>query len=252
MKKLLSGVFCAFLTVLCTAQEKDPALIFSADFDNYSAKASHAAGKFENSGIKQDLSLRMFPGVAGKGNAVNLKANERITYSAYKNFDPRQGTVSFWLSPQAWNYDKKGLASFFETRFGEYYFGIYEENKYGTFSFVICTFKPKYREIGQVRFTMSKKAWAMKRWHKIDAVWNNKMMALYLDGGLVKPLPYTKNPCLFSRQVEFPETAPGRWMQLGWGHKTLQDSTAFDDFKIYNRVLSVAEIKEAYEKDCKK
>ena len=58
MKKLLSGVFCAFLTALCTAQDKDPALIFSADFDNYSAKASFASGKVENGGISQDLSLR--------------------------------------------------------------------------------------------------------------------------------------------------------------------------------------------------
>ena len=249
MKKLLSGVFCAFLTALCTAQDKDPALIFSADFDNYSAKASFASGKAENGGISQDLSLRMFPGVAGKGNAVNLKATERISYSAYKNFDPRQGTVSFWMAPQAWNYSKKGLTTFFETRFGEYYFGIYEEHQYNTFSFVICTFKPKYREIGHVRFTMSKKDWAMKRWHKIDAVWNDKMMALYLDGGLVKPLPYTKNPYLFSHQVKFPATAPNRAMQIGWGTRLkVQDTTAFDDFKIYDRVLSASEIKLEYEK----
>ncbi|MBR2911655.1 MAG: hypothetical protein IKC05_08585 [Lentisphaeria bacterium] len=249
MKKFYAAAFCAALTILCAAQERDPALIFAADFDNYSAKADFAAGKPENGGISQDLSLRMFPGVAGKGNSVNLKATERISYSAYKNFDPRQGTVSFWMAPQAWNYSKKGLTTFFETRFGEYYFGIYEEHQYNTFSFVICTFKPKYREIGHVRFTMPKKDWAMKRWHKIDAVWNDKMMALYLDGGLVKPLHYTKNPYLFTHPVKFPATAPNRAMQIGWGTRLkVQDTTAFDDLKIYDRVLSASEIKLDYEK----
>jgi len=248
MKKSFAGVFCALFSVLCLAQERDPALIFSADFDDYTTKASYAAGAPGGAGISADLSLRMYPGVAGKGNAVSLKAGECITWSAYKNFDPRQGTVSFWLAPRSWNREKKGLHTFFETRFGEYYFAVYEENKYGTFSFVICTFKPKYREIGQVRFAMSKKDWTMKRWHKIDAVWNEKTMALYLDGALVKPLPYTKNPHLIARPVKFPETAPGRRMQLGWGRPVAEDTTAFDDLMIYDRMLTAAEIKLEYEK----
>lgn len=250
MKKVFAGAVLCIAAALSGAAEKENGLIFSADFDKLSAQAGFAAGKSENGGIKSDLSARKFSGVAGKGNAVCLKATERISWSAYKNFDPQQGTISFWIAPQKWEYTKKGLTTFFETRFGKYYFGIYEENRYGTFSFVICTYQPKYVEIGQVRFRMPAKDWQMGKWHKINAVWNDKMMALYLDG--VPAKTYSKNPCTFSKPVQFPATAPGRWMQLGWGHKTLQDSTAFDDFKIYNRVLSVAEIKEAYEKDCKK
>ena len=244
MKKFYAAAFCAVLTILCAAQEKDNSgLIFSANFDNFSAEADFASGKAENGSLKSDLSARKFSGVAEKGNAVCLKGSERITWSANKNFNPQQGTVSFWISPRKWNYNKKGLASFFETRFGKYLFAIYEENNYGTFSFVICTYSPKYTEIGQVRFRMPAKNWQMGVWHKIDAVWNNKMMLIYLDG-----VPAVKKPCNFSKAADFPATGPGRWMILGWGKKGMEDETAFDDLKIYNRVLTAAEIKSEYEK----
>jgi len=247
MKKIFTGAFCVLAAVLCPAQEGNSGPIFAADFDSFSPRASFAAGDAAAGGLKTGLEERKFPGVAGKGNAVCLKAAERITWSAHKNFDPRHGTVSFWIAPQEWNYEKKGLTTFFETRFGEYYFAVYEENKYGTFSFVICTFKPKYREIGQVRFRMPAKEWKMGVWHKIDAVWDENMMALYFDGALAKT--FSKNPCRFSAPVRFPGTAPGRWMQLGWGTRlAVQDTTAFDDLKIYDRVLSADEIKREYEK----
>ena len=240
-------ILSLFCTGLLFGAPEDPSLIFEADFDKYTASPGKAAGSTAVSGISPDLSLRMFPGAAGKGNAVKLKASERIIYKAHKNFNSRQGTVSFWLAPQEWNPAKKGLSVFFKTTLGKYTFVIYEERQYQVFSFVIVSYKPKYREIGKVRLDMSKGDWKPGVWRKIDAVWNERMMALYLDGSLAKPRRWNKNPCLFDKAMDFQQPGPATPMQLGWGNKNCQDVTAFDDLKIYDRVLSADEIKFKYE-----
>lgn len=251
MKNQLCVLFLV-IVVSCWAQKNDPSLLFKAEFDNYSVRADYAAGQPDSVDFKGDLSLRMFPGPAGKGNAVKLLSSEKISYMAAKNINPKQGTVSFWISPQKWDYNKKQMHTFFETYFGPYVVTIFETDNYKRMTFVFAQQSPKYFEAGQVILPLPQKEWGKGRWHKIDATWNDKTMALYVDGVLGKTeYSYWRNPRNFDKPIDWPDLRLGQTMTLGWGtrHEDCKfEETAFDDLMIYDRALSPAEIKLNYEK----
>lgn len=122
----------------------------------------------------------MHEGVAGKGNALTLNNRESVVYSNYKNHNPKQGTISLWIAPKNWSPDKKKFQVFFDSAFpGGCRFLIYKfiQNSLLRFAIILDN-----KEIGYINVPLKNADWTPGRWHKIDAVWDNTMMALYLDG----------------------------------------------------------------------
>jgi len=237
-------------TTLYASAQDDPSLIFRASFDKMTVIADKAAGWNGTRNFKPEtLHLRMHEGPAGKGNALCLGNHENVVYSNYKNHNPRQGTVSLWVNPKNWTPDKKKYQIFFESVFpGDYRFLLYKFADPASLRFLILNHG---KEAGHINVPLSATDWPAGRWHKIDAVWDGAMMALYLDGALAKQQPYTPNPLKFSLKPDFPESTEKGWMQLGidkaFGHDQ-NDATALDELEIYDRVLAPTEIKAGFDK----
>ena len=253
MKKavLISAVLAA--AGLLAAGE-DPSLLFRADFDTYSVWADYAKGA-KNSDSRQspgfqspDLQLRMHKGIPGSKNSVCLTNAESLCYANYRNFDPQQGTVSFWVSPKNWTPSKRKFEVFFTG------------SNPGGFKLVIAkwidgelrfSIHMNNQDVGVIRVPMPDSDWKADSWHKLDAVWDQTEMRFYVDGVLAKTADIYSvfNPLKFKTPRHFPKMADGANIRIndarGYAYDK-NDSTAYDNIRIYNRKLSAAEIQEDY------
>ena len=100
IKILLPVLFAAFSMAAAPA---DPSLSFNANFDAYSVKANFARGEASSRKFgEESLQLRMWPGAHGNVNSLAYSKSESCAYALKDNFDPRQGTVSFWVASLGW------------------------------------------------------------------------------------------------------------------------------------------------------
>lgn len=238
MKYILFTLFSASV-FCCSAAEEG--LLFHADFDSYRTHAVFAKGSKKAGGIPADLQLRMSNG-AGSRNAVVLEnRKERITYELKDNFNPACGTVSLWVKPENWHPDTKSYKVFFQIREPGFTFLIYKNMEAQRISFFIQRGKKTY----YVTHGISK--WKPGQWHKLDAVWDSSSMRFYVDG---KSNPKTQSR-KFGADFKMPPPFKKGAITLdeyAWWRTIPNDRTAYDEVKIYDRVLSGAEIRAAYEK----
>ena len=248
-----------FAAACCAAAPADPSLSFNADFDAYSVKANFARGEASSRKFgEESLQLRMWPGAHGNVNSLAYSKSESCAYALKDNFDPRQGTVSFWVSSLGWKPSAKVFQWFFTARQKGFSLHVYKYVWGEYLMFYIETPGPD----GKVRrFTasarMADEDWAAGRWHKIDATWNSGGMKLYVDGMMPKAYrPSRGAPAIpqndFPQPVVFPAAADGGEIAInanpvrsGAGK---DERTAIDDLKIYTRALSADEIRAAYVK----
>ncbi|MBO7742194.1 MAG: hypothetical protein J6S21_06530, partial [Victivallales bacterium] len=232
------------------ASLQDPSLLFKATFDTYSVTAEKGKGGCKSTNFVPDnLMLRMHPGVAQVGNALTLNNRESAIYPNKDNFDWRKGTISLWVSARNWLPSKKKFQIFFQSKFThDTRFIVYKFVDPAHLRFIIVV---KNKQIGYVHVPLKDSEWQPDVWHKIDAVWDEKSMALYLDGNLAAQQPYTHNPFQYRSPLEIPDEVQPRFMQIGmdssFGHDP-DDVTAFDEVEIYDRMLTPAEIRQGYEK----
>ena len=240
MKSQLSGILLFCLAGIgCPGGEEG--LLFHADFDSYLTHASFARGEKKAGGIAPDLQLRMSNG-AGSRNAVVLEnRTERVVYALKDNFNPACGTVSLWVKPENWQPDTKSYKVFFQIREPGFTFLIYKlrENRQVCF----------YIQIGKKTYSVSRNItdWKPGVWHKLDAVWDSSHMKLYVDGRSAEKRMTRKLGADFKMPKPFSRGAITLDEFAYWG--TLpNERTAYDEVKIYDRVLSDSEILAAYEK----
>ena len=243
IKNLASLSAVLSLSLLSAAE---PGLLLSSNFDKYNTTPEfHASKTMRVGGIAPDLQLRMFPNIKGNGNSVCLNNKERITYTQPGNFRPDCGTVSLWVNLQNWNLsDMQYFHSFFEvsSAASKYRMVIY---KYRNHNNKITFYLQSAGKSCVV--TASTKGWKKDTWHKIDAVWDQKEIKLYVDAQLVSTNQSRKLP----PGMVLPETIKGTFIglnsQAGWKHNPAW-ITAYDELKIYDRCLSGEEIVKAYDK----
>ena len=245
-------MFRKSLTILCAAgiagvlSAAEPGLLLYSNFDKYNTTPDyHASKTIGVGGIAKDLQLRMFPNIKGDGNSVCMNNKERVTYSLAKNFRPDRGSVSLWINLQNWDLsDTKYFHSFFEVSSApsKYRMVVY---KYRDRKNAIVF----YLQSGSRSCTVVAAAtdWKKDTWHKVDAVWNEKEMKLYVDAKLVSINQTKKLPA----DMVLPKTVKGTLIalnsQVGWRHNPAW-VTAYDDLKIYDRCLTADEIGKEYDK----
>jgi hypothetical protein len=263
VKILLVFVYSLSGMILLASGEKDSSLLFRADFDSYSVNADYGKGDTKCYSFKNpDLQLRMFPGIKDKGNAVCLVNSENCTYKLPGNFDPRQGTVSMWVSPQNWKVSSKKWQKFFSVYSNDFQLVLYKYMWPNNLMFYLrYPNAPGKKKIFTAMTMLNDTDWTPGKWHKLDITWDSRGMKLYVDG--IMPKVYHKNSRLripfykFQTPLKFPDPEKLKNSYLTFGmdqggrkhHATdLSHRTAYDDIKIYNRPLSPAEIRNAYEK----
>ena len=257
---MINFVFPAlFAAFSMAAAPADPSLSFNANFDAYSVKANFARGEASSRKFgEESLQLRMWPGAHGNVNSLAYSKSESCAYALKDNFDPRQGTVSFWVASLGWKPSAKVFQWFFTARQKGFVLHVYKYIWGEYLMFYIETPGPDGKPR---RFTasarMADEDWAAGRWHKIDATWNSSGMKLYIDG--VMPQAYRPSrgapavpKCDFPQPVAFPSaTADGEIVinscpTVKGAEK--DERTAIDDLKVYVRALSADEIRSAYVK----
>ncbi|MBR1952468.1 MAG: hypothetical protein IKA32_07825 [Lentisphaeria bacterium] len=254
---IIAAVFSTFLAV--SGAEK----IFDLSFDDYTVTPQIAKGSKQQRGFTEpDLQLRMYQGVKGKRNALNIANSEKLSYEMKGNFNPKQGTVILWIAPHNWDVSKPKFQLFFSAVQNKYNFRIAKTGN----NYISATISYKIPYQGKKTFGTTVKArvdsvdWKRGRYHQVAVTWNDKVMNLYIDGR--KPVktpifignrrvPPTVGTQKFSSPVNFPE--PNGVLHIGgntWTpkHAIAEHSTAFDQITIYDNVLSPEQIQSEYEK----
>ncbi len=222
-------------------------LLLACSFDKFTTQPDYIANPVAGylSGIQHELQLRMYKGgVNDKGNAVLLNNSEFIGYRASGNFNARQGSLLLWVKPLNWKSSTRGFFQvFFEVREKDYRFVLYKLNSGDQIA--------AYIKSGKKTHLLSYDS--VKRnpgqWHQLAVTWNSNGVKLYIDG--VPPRHGSQGEKVFKENPDFPaELKWGTiWLNPSQGWVTNKErTTAYDDLKIYNRVLSPAEILTAYEK----
>ena len=247
-KMLLYFLFGAALTGFA-AEERDPSMLFHASFDAYSANPDYTKGhKFTQTVPLRDLQLRMHAGVAGKGNALELSNREAASYFAPGSIDAQQGTVSMWVAPKNWVPSKSRFQIFFYAKLTNgWTLLIYKFIKPGYIRTALIYKGKEYA----INVPVKDEDWANGKWHHLAVSWDNTRITFYMDGKKAKQQQYTKNPVVFKAPLQFPAKIEKCNFFLGAGAsgfaKNAEDKTVFDEVKIYNRPLSVDEIRKEYE-----
>lgn len=255
---IVSALFLAVLQLF--GAEK----IFDLSFDDYTVKPQIAKGSKEQKGFANpDLQLRMYQGVNGKGNALNLGNSEKLSYQMKGNFNPKEGTIILWVAPQNWELNQKKFQLLFYATQAKYYMyisKIWPNYIAASIRYTTPWYGKKYFST-QVQARLNPADWSKGRYHQIALTWNSEIFNLYIDGQRPaktpifvgsRAVPPTTPARKFPQPVNFPE-ASGTFSLGGnqWVKNNRVDpvkSTAFDQVTIYDKALTSAEILKEYEK----
>ena len=243
MKKELT----AFIMGVLVLSAAEPGLLLHTSFGKYSTIPDFAKNpKTQTKGIRPELQLRMYNGPRGKRNAVLLNNQEYIEYTHTDNINLKQGTISFWVKPVNWKMGTTGkFQTFFELRSGDTQNRIII-NKDIAGDLLLFSIGNGGKKNSVM---LAKTGWQTGEWHKIDCTWNTRGMKLYVDGK--PPKTGSAQEKIFKEDPDFPESVRWASMRLNFfrGWKVDPEwQTAYDELKIYDRVLSPEEIRNEYEK----
>ncbi|WFB36745.1 LamG domain-containing protein [Kiritimatiellota bacterium B12222] len=223
----------ASVTTTMASSILDEGLLLYLPWDT-SMKASVAAG--ENAPNKSE-NIEVVEGKFGKG--VKLSEDARLNYPGRDNFDIQEGTIAFWAKRDIpWKQTDKGFilvkaiagqnwnqSSFYFsiTPYGQLRVWLWNEEKQQTLYMV--TPIPPQADV----------------WYHLAATFIDGEVRIYVNG---EEGSYTNNgkgdPMMMMPSGEVKNLQIGSDYDHGF-------QGVFDEFRVYNRVLSPGEIKKLYE-----
>lgn len=216
------------LTNLLRAAERPADLLFKVTFDEaFSSHAVYAKGD-PRSSLSSDLGLRGQEGIVK--NALLLEPGERCTYNAKENFEPHQGTVSFWIKPINWDGRTIGALNLFRFALPKSTFGLTISKGTGTQS-LMALLEPEgmsEKNQGEKKTSISLKAavdWRKGQWQKVDVTWTETSLAIYVDGRLIRQLTFSA--------IKMPARLAAGTLELLPGKNSLR--AALDEIEIFNQ-----------------
>ena len=243
----------AMLALLCgcgwfaNAQE----LLFDLNFNNRNLLPSKAAG--ENKPIKPvTLAPAVnFPDGVGKTAGFclsddNVKNKETITFTANRNMNFKQGTVSFYFKPVKWpvNKKKRVLHVYSPGKEAEglliFYFFVDEKDNYVTAIRMLSQSGSEFVSVKIPAEEILKDAF-----QKIDVTWDEKKLTVYHNGDYQDEAAL---PGLFAEEA----VKPRNWGSLQIlpfflsDGDDLQTRSIIDEVKIYDSPLSAEAVQKAY------
>ena len=255
-RRLIVAAVVISCAVCTSGGAEEPGLLFNANFDAYSVKANFAKGGASTRLFgEESLQLRMWPGAYGNVNSFAYSKSETCAYPLKGNLDPRQGTVSFWVSSLGWKPSAKTFQWFVTARQPGFTLHVYKYLWPGHLYFYI----EHPGKDGQVErlscgTLVEDKDWTEGKWHKLDAVWNETGMKLYVDGILPKTSPkcaWLKSSVAFPESIAFPKADAAGEIVINASPvrsgSEKDERTAIDDIRVWARPLSDKEIRDAYE-----
>jgi len=211
-------------------------ILFYKSFDDDSPVADMAAGEGKPSKVEGKLRLR--PGLWGKAMLFGDGEGAALDYPMAGNMPvPRPGALSFWICPVAWKRaaDEPSIVFFLAAGNGVICLqrqGALEggRKRNNCFCFT-CHGLPGIPNITASTVSGATKSWKNGEWHLIVVNWRPALLEAYLDGEPLRAIA-------LKRAIRIEEFATGRF-RLG---AVKGEPTLLDDFAVYRRPLSAAEI----------
>lgn len=252
MKRMLLALIALVAGAAPVFAEAPPQrdLLFHASFDRMSVNADYASGKPGSIDFESDLELRPREGFNGK-NAFLRQDHETLSYDAKGNFNPVQGALSVWVQPVNWEPageklkplgHKHFLSINFQNAKGHATLSLYKYYTQDDLVFLITTELNKSNWLVRVPGSIYKKG----QWIKFDATWGDGRMTLYINGKEVGSNAYEHE----YDDIAQAGVASGKIMvnPILWGgeNESWDNKTTIDEVKIFDRVLSAAEVARNY------
>ena len=175
MKSKISAITAAVFISAWSLTGADA--IFDLSFDDYTVTPQTAKGSKKQKGFTEpDLQLRMYPGVNGKGNALNLGNSEMMAYEMKGNFNPKEGTIILWIAPHNWEISNPEFQLFFYASQDKYNFRIAKTSV----NYISATITYGIPFQGKKSFGTTVKArvepldWKAGRYHQVAVTWNRE------------------------------------------------------------------------------
>lgn len=252
MKQLLFAVLMS-AGIIVNAGE----MIFHVSFDNDSINPDIAAGtKVARNNSTIGFAGKKIAGANGRGSAIVLDKSMAAQWYVNKNFNQKQGTVSLWINPVNWQVATKSRHLFFQANMRDFDLRLMRDNNSDEriiFRITAAGFPGKIKTF----FATAKIAdWTPGAWHKVDLVWDESFMRIFIDGTLQNFSPAANGRGAVYSTTKFPEGTnfPEKTLYGGIAVNVPDkfnpaEKTAFDELKIYNYPLTPEEVRENYLKD---
>lgn len=219
-------------------------LLFYSSFNSQSAKADVAGGKPDSLSFTRTLQYFQAPGVVQAG--FQTQANETCKYAMEGNFDPRQGTVGFWVRTENWTPADRRAYVFFAAEIP----GVYRMLVQKPASDTGIVFSVELLRDGKRVLVSSPVTWSVRSWHKVDAAWDGQGISLFLDGVAAGRAAVPQGTSLPTATSDgFINVNPNNY--FAGKDSRPEDITTVDEITVHGRPLSVSEIAAEYG-ECRK
>jgi hypothetical protein len=243
---LAAGMLCA-----------NDAVIFHVNFDGNNIDPVIAKGtKLSANGSKIGFDTKKVTGFNGKGGAIKLDKTLAAKWYVNNNFKQKGGTVSLWISPVDWQVADKSEHLFFQANMRDFDLRLMRDKNSDEriiFRITAAGFPGKNKTYFA---TASIADWQPGTWHKVDLVWNESFMRIYVDGKLQSYSPQRNGKGAVYSTTKLPSgTAfPDKTLYGGISLNVPRpvnaaEQTAFDELKIRDRVLNADEIAAVYKQE---
>jgi hypothetical protein len=233
------------LTGSARAAAQEPELLFRVTFDDLTANAQVARGN-PKSTLTRDLGLTAKEGF-NKRTALLLGDGEECAYEVKGNLHLPAGTISFWARPHNWNDSEGRFKKFFQVSGTEngVPFVLYIDSPVSPGAARVVLAQGGGGRPGSKLYQYNGTAdWKSAKWHKIDVTWDERHLAIYVNGRLGE-----------RKEVEgirFPQLEKAKFDLVPIFHSgdgtyhNAKDRSLIDDFEIYSGPLSVDRILQRY------
>lgn len=249
-------IYVAFLAAAMLHAE-DASLIFRVNFDGENINPVVAKGtKVAANGSKIGFANRKVTGFDGKGGALKLDKKTAAKWYVNKNINQKCGTVSLWISPVNWQVSDKSEHLFFQANMRDFDLRLMRDKNSDERIIFRITASGFPGKVKTFFATASIAEWKPGTWHKVDLVWNESFMRIFIDGELQSYSPQRAGKGAVYSTTKFPAgtTFPDKTL---YGGITLNvsrkinpaEETAFDELQIRNKISTPDEINAAYKQE---
>lgn len=216
-------------------------ILFYKGFDDESPVADMAVGQAKP--VKVQGRMRLKPGLWGRALVFGDGEGVRLEYAMAANMPvPRPGALSFWVCPFAWQRGPEEPSVYFFLAYGKGVICLQRQGEMGggrrrqnCFCFT-CHGLPGIPNVTASTTSDATRRWQNGQWHLVVITWRPSLLEAYIDGEPLRSITLT-------RPIRLDEFATGRF-RIG---NLKGEPTLIDDFAIYRRPLSPAEVKALWD-----
>lgn len=215
-------------------------ILFYMSFDDASPAAQMAVGQAKASRVKGTVRLK--PGLWGKALLFGDGEGAELEFPMAGNMPvPRPGGLSFWICPFAWKRADDEPSVYFFRASGRGTICLQRQGALGggrrrnnCFCFT-CHGLPGIPNVSASTVSGATRSWKNGQWHLIVINWRPSLLEAWLDGQPLRSIT-------LKRPIRPDEFATGTF-HLGM---LKAEPTLMDDFAIYRRPLTDAEVQKLW------